>query len=70
MFHLERASQLDNDWNVVGNEGREGAPLRIHNYVGGCYCEVGRGGVPEKGDAGRRMEVDEKVVGIYEGFCD
>ena len=35
--NLERTSQLDNDWNVVRAEGREGAPLRIQGYV-----EVGR----------------------------
>ena len=38
--HLERASQLDNDWKVVGAEGRTGAPLRIQSYVGGGYCDI------------------------------
>ena len=39
--HLERASQLNNDWKVVGAEGRKGALLRIHGYVGEGYCDVG-----------------------------
>ena len=39
--HMERASQLDNDWKVVGTEGHEGSPLRIQGYVGSGYCDVG-----------------------------
>ena len=62
---MERASQLDDDWKVVGAEGRKGAPLRIQGYVGGGYCDVGFGWVPTRGDAGRRMDVKENVV----GFC-
>ena len=47
--HLERASQLDNDWKVVGAEGRKGEPLRIQGYVGGGYCDVRWGGAPREG---------------------
>ena len=43
-------------------EGHEGAPLRIQGYVGEGYLEVGRGEVPARGDAGRRIEVEEKEV--------
>ena len=45
-FTLERATQLDNDWKVVGAEGRKGASLRIQGYVGGGYCDVEWGGGP------------------------
>ena len=40
--HFERASLLDNDWKVVGAEGRE----CIQGYVGGGFCDVERGEVP------------------------
>ena len=60
---MERASQLDNDWKVVIIEGREGALFRIQGYVGGGYCEVGRGLVPARRDS-RRIEVEEKEVGV------
>ena len=66
--NLERTSQLDNDWKVVGVEDREGVSLRIQGYVGGSYCEDGRGGVSAIGDACERIEVEEKEV--CEGFCD
>ena len=35
-----------------------------------AYCEVGRGGVPAKGYAGRRIEVEEKEIGVCVEFCD
>ena len=38
--------------------------------VGGGYCVVERGEVPTRGEAGRRIEVKEKEVGVCEGFCD
>ena len=38
--HLERASQLDNDWKMVGLEGCKGALLRIQRYVGGGNSDV------------------------------
>ena len=50
------------DWKVVGAEGREDAPFQIQGYVGRCYCEVGRGGVPARADAGSGIEVQEKEV--------
>ena len=46
------------------------SPLQIQGYLGGGYWEVGRGGVPARGDAGRRIEVEEKEVRVREGFCD
>ena len=67
---MERTSQLYNNWKVVGAEGHEGAPISIQSYVEGGYCEVGRGEVPARGDAGRRIEDVEKEVGVCEGFCD
>ena len=45
---------------MVRAEGREDAPLRIEVHAGGVYCEVGRGGVPARGDEGRRIEVEER----------
>ena len=67
---MERTSQLDNDWKMVGAEGREGAPLLIQSYVGGGFCEVGRDGVPVRGKAGRRIEAGGKEVLVCERFCD
>ena len=32
-------------------------------WVGG-YCEVGGGGVPARGGAGKRIEVEEEEVGL------
>ena len=47
---MERVSQIDNDWKMVGAEGRMGAPLLIQGYVGGGYCDVGmRWGTNERG---------------------
>ena len=66
---MERASQLDNDWKVVGTEGRKGLPLRIQGYVGSGYYDVGSGGVPTRGDAGKKLHVKENEVGVCEGFC-
>ena len=50
-------------------EGCEGTPLGVQGYVGGGYCEVGRDGVLARADAGRRIEVEVKVVEVCEGFC-
>ena len=48
---------------MVGVEGREGGPLHIYSYEGGGYCEVRRGEVSTRGEAGRRIE-----VALCEGF--
>ena len=34
---MERDSQIDNAWKVVGAEDREGAQLQIHGYVVRSY---------------------------------
>ena len=61
---------FSDDWKVVGVKGRAGAPFQILGYVGRGYCEIGRGRVLARGEAGWRIEVEEMEVGIYEGFCD
>ena len=38
--------------------------------MGGDYCEVGRGGVTARGEAGRRIKVVEDDIGFWEGLCD
>ena len=43
---------------------------RFQGYVGGGYCEIGRGLVPVREDAGRKIKVEEKEVGVCEEFCD
>ena len=63
---MERASQLDNDWKVVGTDGLKGSPLRIQGYLESGYCDVGRGGVPSRRDTGGRLHVEENEVGV----CD
>ena len=58
---MERATQLDNDWQVIGAEGRKGVPLRIQGY------KVGGGTI---GNAVRKIEVKEKEVRVCEEFCN
>ena len=38
--------------------------------LSGHDCEVGRGAVSTRGEAGRRIDVEECEVGVCEGFGD
>ena len=50
---------MDEDWEVIGVESGEGAPLRVYGNMGGGYCEVRRGGVAVGRETGGRSQRSE-----------
>ena len=45
----KNTAQLDEDWEVIGVERGEGAPLRVYGNARGGYFKVRRGGLPLEG---------------------
>ena len=44
--------------------------VSVGQYGERSYFDVGRGGVPTRGDMGRRVIVKENEVGVCQGSCD
>ena len=58
---------MDEDWEVIGVESGEGAPLGVYGNVGLAIVRSGEEGLRL---VGRRVFVKEQQVGICEGVVD